>query len=89
MAIEAEQRVVYRSSMSGRRFMTLKGAVYSDARKILRTKYPNERPEYEGEFGQMTSPGFTWMDLPRSDVMFRRLCRLLITAYKEGDRRGN
>ena len=68
--ITIETAVVYRSS-SGRRYLTKRGAIQSDARKIIVKKYPYE------PFDPQDGSSFRWEQMDRSDVLFRRLCRLI------------
>ncbi len=76
--IEVTNTTVYRSSVKGRRYLTLKAAIRAEAMAIITKKYPYERPEYENEFGRCTSPGWYWLqDMERADVLLRRMMRLV------------
>jgi hypothetical protein len=74
--ITVETATVYRGG--GRRWLTLDAAVKAEAIKIIKAKHPSEHAEYEN--GMMYYPGFFWRDLPRSDVILRRMCRLVRAA---------
>lgn len=90
MSITAITRTVYRAPTAGRCYMTLRAACASEARAILKAKYPNEHTEYD-EQGHITYPGFSWESLPRSDVLYRRMTRLIRAAYeatKKGEGNG-
>ena len=80
MAITTEQATVYRGG--GRRWFSLRAAVKAEAQTIIKAKHPSERPEYEN--GMCYYPGFHWRELPRSDVLLRRLCRLILAAHARG-----
>lgn len=83
MQIEAITRTVYLAPRARRHYQTLRAAVNAEARKIIEAKHPPERPEYEN--GQMYYPGFHWQsDIPRADVMYRRMARLVRAAYLKG-----
>lgn len=79
MGVTAKARTVYLSPRAGRHYLTLRAAVNAEARKIIEAKYPSERPEYEN--GQIAYPGSHWSDIPRSEVMHRRLARLVRADY--------
>jgi hypothetical protein len=73
--ITIETAKVYRGG--GRRYLTLRSAVHAEAKKLIETKYPTERVVY-GSHGEIEDPGWYWRDgLKRSDVLFRRVCRLV------------
>lgn len=76
MPIKPVVRTVYFSPTRGRHYMTKGGAIRAEAKALLQKKFPSEKAEYE-DFGFMTYPGFYWKDMPRSDVLFRRVCRLI------------
>ena len=70
--ITKETAIVYRGG--GRRWLTLNAAVKAEAIVVIKKKHPSER-------GNMTypecDPGFYWRELPRSDVLLRRMCRVI------------
>lgn len=80
MSIEAIVRTVYRSPAAGRSYLTARAAFAAEARAVIRAKYPDEATEYDQ--GHVTYPGSTWRDLPRSDVLYRRMSRLVRTAFE-------
>lgn len=77
--IQVESAKVYRSPRAGRRYFSLAAAVNAEARAIIKAKYPDERAEYDS--GHITYPGFHWVTLPRSEVMYRRLARLVRAEF--------
>lgn len=74
MSITRETATVYRGG--GRRWFTLDAAVKAEAVRIIKAKYPTERAyrEYNGNPGE---PGWHWSQLPRSDVLLRRVRALV------------
>lgn len=80
MAISNTTVVAFRSDRTGRRYFSLRAACAAEARAIIAAKYPVEHPEYES--GHMIYPGSSWHDLPRSEVLYRRMTRLIQSAYK-------
>jgi hypothetical protein len=80
MAVTTEQATVYRGG--GRRWFSLRAAVKAEAQAIIKAKHPSERPEYENDMCYY--PGFHWRELPRSDVLLRRLCRLILAEHAHG-----
>jgi hypothetical protein len=79
MAIETVVRTLYRSSRAGRHYQTKSAAIGAEARAILLEKYPTEQAEYED--GRMTYPGYHWREIPRSEVLYRRVVRMVRAAY--------
>lgn len=79
MMVTAETATVYRGG--GRRFLTRKAAIRAEAVSIIKRKHPSERSEHD-ERGQCTDPGWHWESLPRSDVLLRRVCRLVDSTFK-------
>lgn len=77
--IKTVVRTVYFAPTRGRYYMTKAGAIKAESRAILSKKFPTEQAEYE-DFGFKTYPGFHWTSLPRSEVLFRRVCRLIEKA---------
>jgi hypothetical protein len=80
VSITAITRTVYRAPKAGRNYLTLRAACLGEARAIIKSRYPSEAPEYEA--GHMIHPGATWHDLPRSDVLYRRMARRVRAAYE-------
>jgi hypothetical protein len=72
MTVTKEVATVWRGG--GRRYLTARAAVKAEAVAIIKAKHPSERhdPECGG--------GFHWTELPRSDVLLRRMCRLVRAA---------
>lgn len=73
--VERMEATVYFSSVKGRRFFTKKAAIRAEARVIIARRYPTEKAEYHEGF--CSYPGFHWSELPRSEVMLRRLCKII------------
>ena len=67
---------VYYAPTAGRRYLTLRGACGAEARSIIVKKYPTELFESD------TGYSFHWSELERSDVIHRRLARLILKAYR-------
>lgn len=78
-AVSTETAKVYRGG--GRRYLTLKAAIKAEATKRIKAKHPTERSEQD-ERGMTTDPGWHWSELPRSDVLFRRMCRLVRAQFE-------
>lgn len=76
--LRAETATVYKSDLAGRRFFTLDAACKAEARAIIKKKYPSEEPDME-----VGMQGWYWHELPRSEVLYRRLVRLIKTKFRE------
>jgi hypothetical protein len=75
MSVKASTTTVYKGG--GRRWLTLDTAVKSEAKAIIKRKHPTE------PFDSETGGGFYWRELPRSDVLLRRMCRLVMAEFKQ------
>lgn len=75
MTVTAEPATVYRGG--GRRWLTFDAAVKAEAVKAIKRKHPTER---ENTTYPDCDLGFHWREIPRSDVMLRRMCRLVKAA---------
>lgn len=75
MTIEAIERTVYRSPSAGRCYLTKRAAIMAEARALIMRKHPTERPERD-HIG-VTYPGWHWTEIHRSDVLYRRVARLV------------
>lgn len=82
MTVTKESAVVYRGG--GRRWLTLGAAIKAEAVKRIKVKHPTERGETDHSIGYH-DPGFHWRELPRSDVLLRRVCRLVRIASDAAD----
>ncbi len=69
MAVTVETATVYRGG--GRRWFSRRAAVHAEAVAIIKRKHPTER------FDSETGDGFHWTELPRSEVLLRRVRRLV------------
>jgi hypothetical protein len=78
--IEARKRTVYYSHGKRKHFITKQGAARAEARSIIEKKYPSEDSEYD-EIG-CTYRGFNWTEMKRSDVLYRRMTRLVLKGFK-------
>ena len=79
MSIELLPRIVYRSTAAGRTYITRRAAIHAEARALIERKHPREHAEWDVGFA-----GWYWrVDLPRSDVLFRRVVRLVKRAMTE------
>jgi len=66
---------VWLAPTARRRYLTKRAAITAEARALIKKKHPTERAEYEQ--GRMIYSGWHWTSLPRADVLFRRVCRLV------------
>jgi len=72
--VTVETAKVYRGA--GRRYFTKNAAIKAEAIAIIKARYPSEREHYDRN-GYPEDPGFHWHELKRSEVMLRRMCRLI------------
>lgn len=79
MSVTVESATVYRGG--GRRFFSKRAAIRAEAVAIIKSKHPTERSEHD-EQGRCIDGGWHWTSLPRSDVLFRRVCRLVRAAME-------
>lgn len=80
MAVTTETATVYRGGR--RRWFSLDAAIKAEAVTIIKRKHPSERGEPEvGDFG------WHWCELPRADVLLRRVCRLVRATHAGTDGR--
>jgi hypothetical protein len=91
MTVTTEAATVYRGG--GRRWFSLKAAIKAEAVAIIKSKHPSEPSEPEVSYA-----GWHWTMLPRSDVLLRRMCRLVrasairsaaLRNNVQGDERGD
>ena len=80
MSVKASTTTVYKGG--GRRWLTLETAVKAEAAAIIKRKHPTER-SYTAPDMSEHDPGFHWTELPRSDVLLRRMCRLVMAEFKQ------
>ncbi len=74
--IEATTRTVFRATTKGRTYLTKAAAIKAEARALIEKRHPTEKGEFDGN-GYQTDPGWHWMNIHRSDVLYRRVCRLV------------
>jgi hypothetical protein len=73
--IEARKQIVWRSTAAGRNYLTKRAAIHAEARALIKRKHPSESAEWDVGFA-----GWRWEELPRSDVLWRRVVRLVKRA---------
>lgn len=78
MAVTIETAMVYRGGR--RRYFTLAGAIKAEAITKIVAKHPHI--PFDPETGEV----FHWSGLPRSEVLLRRMCRLVRRAYEQSQR---
>lgn len=81
MSVTKETATVYRGD--GRRYLTKSAAIHAEAKALIKAKHPSEKPYYEPQ-GYCSYPGFHWSSLQRSDVLLRRVTRLVRAATTKG-----
>lgn len=81
MSVIKQNAVVYFSPLSGRRFLSVNGALSAESREIIKRRYPTQKGSFD-DSGRSIGDGFHWSDLPRSDVLYRRVFRMVKMAYK-------
>lgn len=81
MSVTAYQRTVYRAPTAGRSYLTKRAAIYAEAKALIQERHPTERPESD-ENGRQYFSGWYWRDLPRSEVLLRRVMRLVKRAME-------
>ena len=74
--IEIKNRAVFRSTVAGKAFLTKTAAIRAEARALIRARYPTEQAYDDPAIGCFET-GFHWRELHRSDVLYRRVCRLI------------
>lgn len=72
--VTIETATVYRGG--GRRWLTCKAACKAEAVAVIKRKHPTERNAIDSN-GQNIGGGWHWTNLPRSDVLLRRMMRLV------------
>lgn len=77
--IEERTRKVFYSQAANRHYFTKGAAIKAEARALLIKKHPTEASESEPEIGHHY-PGWHWTELKRSDVLYRRVVRIVKNA---------
>ena len=83
-AIKKVTRTAYFSPSKGRHYFSLSSAINAEAHALIAKKHPTEYAKFDldGSGG-----GFYWVDdIDRSDVLLRRVKRLVKKEYSEGAR---
>lgn len=75
-SIEARVRTVYYSPTRRRHYLSKQAAIHAEAVALIQQRHPTEHPERD-ERGQLISEGWHWIEIPRSDVLLRRVKRLV------------
>lgn len=70
---------MYLAPTKGRCYLTKRAAIHAEARALIERKHPTERSYTEPD-GYMSDPGWHWTALPRHDVLYRRVVRLVAQA---------
>ncbi len=75
MNIEKVTTVAWYSPLTGRRYLSKTATIKATARALIKSRYPTEKQDdYYG--------GWHWKNLNRSDVLYRRVCRLVKNSIK-------
>lgn len=74
-------RTVYFVPAKGRHYMTKPAAVSAVAKALIEARHPTEKDYTEPD--GYTHGGWHWTSLPRSDVLFRRVRRMVRKAMTE------
>lgn len=78
-------RTAYFAPSKGRHYFSLAGAVRAEALSMILKKHPTKH--CAEDLGIEVSAGFYWAsDIPRSDVLLRRVRRLVAQTYKNGSK---
>ena len=77
--IVTRSRTVYRSTLRGRDYFSKVSAIRAEARMLIEKRHPTEESECD-EYGRTCIRGWHWSELKRSDVLLRRVCRLVRSA---------
>lgn len=86
VSIVKETRTLYvvQRKFGRKAYMSLRSACAARTRDIIEAKHESESPEYDDDFGRCTHPGWYWRThLPRAEVLYRRLLRIVTKAAKE------
>lgn len=81
--IQTITRTVYHAPTKGRSYLTKRAAIMNEAKALIERKHPTEKQYFEPE-GYCSDPGWHWTDMPRHEVLLRRVCRLVAAAPAAG-----
>ena len=73
--VTPQTATVWLAPTAGRRYLTKRSAINAEARALILAKHPTEQAERD-EIGQ-TYPGWHWSNMPRAEVLLRRVKRLV------------
>lgn len=74
--IEARTRKVFYAPTANRHFFTKRAAINAEAKALIKIKHPSEASESEPDIGYY-SPGWHWTEMRRSEVLLRRVKRMV------------
>lgn len=77
--LEKVTRTVYKATTKGRCYLTKAAAIRAEARALIENRHPSERAYMER--GYVVDPGWHWTALPRHEVLYRRVCRLVKRSF--------
>lgn len=78
--IVTKTRTVYFVPSKGRHYLSKSAAINAVAKALIEAKHPSEQADYDN--GRMICDGWHWSSLPRSDVLFRRVRRLVRNHFR-------
>lgn len=76
--IETRTAKIYYAPTARRRYLSKLAAIKGEARAIIMAKHPRQWPEPEVGFS-----GWHWREIPRSDVLLRRMMQIVKRSSKE------
>ena len=77
--IEKRTMTVYFSSTKNKTYITKRGAIRAEAEALLEKRYPTEKPYFEDNY--CIDSGWCWKQKPRSNVLLRRVMRIVKKIY--------
>ena len=81
MIVETTRKVYFVPS-KGRHYLSKYAAINAAAKALIEAKHPSTQPDYNN--GRMADSGWNRGSMPRSDVLFRRVRRLVRAATHQG-----
>lgn len=79
--IEPRTHLVWYAPTARRHFLSKRAACVGEARARIRVKHPDIDGEWED--GYQMSPGWSWRELPRAEVLLKRYARVLAKSLKK------
>jgi hypothetical protein len=81
VGIEVKNAKVFYAPTRRRRYFSLDAAIKAEAIAIIKNRYP-DIDEIHIPYHEQTGEWFHWReDIERSDVLFRRMCKLIRKEY--------